>query len=341
MANKLILLITTAALCGLTIGCSSGNGTSTGNPDTATQDTSASAVVAEVVGGALGASSSTGTLTLNDAIHAKQDPVFSLWRELSVIPQAMASVVCPSFKSAQNAGCDAGGSSLWIMLSNCVRGSGTTEWNGTEAMTMSSGAAACQSFPNPGASGALYTQIVQGDRSTSPGTITLTSPEGFHFYLDDETANLGNFNGDTIPYVEGTGYGRKVTFDASGNRSSLTVADHQWNVGSYNHSIVGTVNLSESGSQQTITGGTITFYHNSEKIIGTSTFTSVVHDDSCCVPISVEITTTFSAGNFTPVGQGTKMVGKSETLTFTGSCGSATLLNTDGTTQSVTLTRCY
>jgi hypothetical protein len=51
----------------------------------------------------------------------------------------------------------------------------------------------------------------------------------------------------------------------------------------------------------------------------------------CCFPSSGSVTTTFT---------GRLLGGRTETLTFTGACGEATLTDTDGKTVPCTLVQC-
>jgi hypothetical protein len=163
--------------------------------------------------------------------------------------------------------------------------------------------------------------------------------------IDDATANLGNFDtGHTVATILGTGYGTRVNFNASGVRASMDIYKHQYVVGGYDHSVEGSLTISEAsaGASSRVLNGTLKVYHNRARIIGTSVFTDVTHSDSCCTPVSGTIETTFSTGQFitTPTVLGSAMVGKKETLVITG-CGTANLTNTDGTASAVTLNNCF
>lgn len=297
------------------------------------EDISASGAAATVVGGAL-SDSAGGTLALNSQ---KLNPL-SL-----VLPNALASTQCPTYATA-GAGCSASGSSLWLTGTNCSYGSSTATWNGTRLLKMSAGMATCGTFPNPGATATLTRQMVTAANSVTPGTLSRTSSRGTTVVIDDATANVGIFDtGTTVPTLLNGGYGTQVTFNGSGARSLITVNRREYAVGVFDHSVIGQLNVSEpsSGSSNRSVSGTLQVYHNGLKIIGSSVFTAVSHSDTCCVPVSGSVTTTFAAGaHVAPTALGAAIVGKSETLTFTG-CGTANMQSANGTTTAVTLSNCF
>ena len=161
--------------------------------------------------------------------------------------------------------------------------------------------------------------------------------------MDDASANLANFDNQNIASINPNGgYGVAVHFGANGRRSSIALARHVAVSGLFDHSVTGNLSISEdAGASSRVINGSVTVYHNLVRVVGTSTFTNVIHSDLCCVPTGGEITTTFSAGaNQSPRFLGELMLGKSEKLTFTG-CGTAVLTETDGTVKNVTLKRCF
>jgi hypothetical protein len=328
------------AVMGLTLtlaGC--GGGTSTGNP--AIEDSSSSGVAASSIGGALSGSNSGGSLA---SISPLTQPTLlaSVCHALDFLPEALASGTCPTFKTAQGSGCTAAGGTLWLSYGSCSFGSSSALWNGTQALIMSSGSANCGSFPHPGASNNLVRQFVSAASSTTPSSVSVTTRYGTTSTIDDASSNLQNFNGDTITPIANGGYGTRVNFNALGARSAVTVAHRVSVAGGMDHSVSGQVTISEaSGALNRSLSGSVKVYHNLLKVLGTSTFNSVIHSDTCCLPVSGSITTVFAAGsNVQPTAAGSTYVGKSETLTFTG-CGTASLQAIDGTTSDVSLSRCY
>jgi hypothetical protein len=186
---------------------------------------------------------------------------------------------------------------------------------------------------------------VQSSGASTPGSVTLTTNDGAVGTIDDASANLANFDGDSIATDNpDSGYGAAVEF-SGGARTQVTVDHHLSVSGVFDHSVTGTLSVSETAgaSQRTVTGS-LTVYHNLLRVVGTSVFNNVVHSNDCCLPISGTITTTFAAGSnpsTPPTKLGAPMIGKSETLTFSSTCGTATLVSYDGTTTNVALDRCF
>jgi hypothetical protein len=319
---------------------SCGGGTGTGNPEL-TEDTSTSGAVAGAAGNALSNSRSGGTLAMLD--FGKKETFWAKTRStLDFLPEALASTSCPLYSSAGGAGCVASSHTMWLSYSDCSFSGSAAVWHGTQALTMSAGTASCGTFPNPGANQTLSRQLVASAGSSTPLIATVISKYGTATVIDDASANLKNFNGDTItPFLNG-GYGAQVTFNNSGVRSSILLSYRIVSGLLFDQSINGSLSVSDatpSVGSQTV-NGTIQVYHNSLQVIGSSTFTNVVHTDGCCVPTSGTIRTAFTRGTAAPTALGSLAVGKSETLTLTG-CGTGTLTGYDGTVTNVALTRCY
>src|SRR5205085_2902537 len=111
-----------------------------------------------------------------------------------------ALTTCPNYHTAMGSGCTAGGGTLWLSDNDCRLDAGDTQgWTGTLAMISSPGVAACGTFPAPSSAGTLDLQWVTAVSSTTPSSVTITniSPVPTKI-VDDATANLANFNGDTI-----------------------------------------------------------------------------------------------------------------------------------------------
>lgn len=325
MKTKTVLLSFTVLLS----ACNNlSGGTTTGNP--LAEDTSASGSAAGALGGALSGSSANGS------VQQQQTRMVSV--PLSLRAQATS---CPTFHTAAGAQCVASGGTLWLTFATCSYPGYSLLLDGYLAIKESAGSAACGTFPNPGASGTIYRQYVQGAGSTTPGLFSITSG-GYTAYIDNQTANLGNFDNQPISTILNSGYGTKVVLDNTGARSQIVMANRVFSVGHFDHVITGTLNIAEvAGASTRTVNGAITVYHNGLKVVGTSTFTNVVHSDTCCLPISGKIKTTFSAGaNVPPTGLGSLFINQSETLILNG-CGVGTLTDYTGTTTNVALTRCY
>jgi hypothetical protein len=307
-------------------------------------DDSASGAAASAAGGALSGSSGNGTLAF---LETKQSPTLmaslkqNLKQSFELLPNAFADTLCPTYKTTGSS-CDASGDSMWLSYDSCSFG-GTNSWNGVQEI-ISTVSASCGTFPTPAANGNLIRQIVASSGSSVPGKATITAADGSALgTIDDATANLGNFDLQTIPTVVNSGYGAKVSFGSNGMRDALSLNHHISVNGVFDHSVTGNLTVVESVNSpttRTLTGSVLV-YHNLLKVVGTSTFNSVVHDDTCCLPIGGSISTVFAAGqNVATTLLGKAVIGKSETLTFTG-CGTAVYQAYDGSTANVTLNRCF
>jgi hypothetical protein len=336
MKQKLMTL--TLILSALTLtNCGKSNTSSAG----ASADSSTSGVAAGAVGGALTNSGANGTQA---RMSYAMPPTLmaSIRSSLNPLPTASAdsALFCPTFKTS-GSGCSASGADMWLTYNACTF-SGRAEWNGVQQITMSSGAATCGQFPKPAANQNLYRQYVQAANASTPGQVTVTTDSN-QGTIDDSVSNLANFNGDNIASVlPGGGYGAAVSFGAADTRTSLTIAHRLTVSGVLDHSVTGNLTINEDpGATSRTVNGSVTVYHNLLRVIGTSQFNNVTHDDVCCLPVGGSIVTTFAAGSqVLPTRAGERYVGASETLTFTG-CGTATLTAVDGSVASVTLNRCF
>lgn len=313
------------------------------NSSNSTEDDSASGTVAGLVGGALSNSTSDGALAMLSApknhgwVGAKDDSAWNL-----ILPSAHAEDIstCPTARAPGNH-CSASGSTLWLTYENCHAASWGAKWNGTQALTMSAGTAECGTFPKPAANQTLTRQFVAEAGSTTPASVVRTSRFRTQVTLDDASANLDNFDGATIETIANGGYGTQVSFDDNDHRNSLTIARHIVAANRFDISVSGSVAVTENSDSEREVNGEIKVYHNLLKVIGTSTLNAVTHNATCCLPVSGSITTSFAAGeNVEPSVRGSLLVGKSETLTFTG-CGTATLQTTSGTQVDVELSNCF
>ncbi len=327
-------------------GCSPAK-TSTLGASPAVENSSVSGIVASLVGGALSNSNPNGTLALQ--FYRKNHSILE-----SLFPNAYAFNACPTYAST--------GSSCWVTqnlmyltYSNCSLNGASSSWTGTALLMMSAGAATCGTFPSPGASQSLVRQFVTSFVPVAtptppvatptptpqyPGSAKaiFTSAQGTVFTIDDETANLANFDLESVTSLPPS-YGTMIQFDGNNTRSSVTIKRRVYSIGNLDYSVNGTLTVSESqsGANSRTISGSIVIFDNLLNVKGTSTFSGVTHVDSCCVPVSGTIVTNFYAGtNVAPNAQGTLSVSKSETLTLL-ECGLASLTRTDGTTLNVSL----
>jgi hypothetical protein len=320
-------------------GCGTAQGTTTGNPvTTAVEDTSASGAAASAVGAALSSSNANGTFAFLDL--PKKSNYLSRIASSLFLPKALAGNLCPTFHTVGLNKCTASGDTMWFTLNSCDYASEFASWQGVSALISSGASATCGTFPTPAASGTIQRQFVTAASSTTPSTATVTSAYGTAVTIDDATDNLANFDSDPISKIVNGGYGTQVNFNSSGARSGVVIARRMYSVGLYDHSLSGSLNVNESvGANSRTVSGTLKIYHNALRVIGTATFTSVVHEDDCCYPVSGTISVLYGQGTTPPTTLGQYAVGKTETLTF-NSCGNGTLKTYDGTIQNVFLTSC-
>jgi hypothetical protein len=222
------------------------------------------------------------------------------------------------------AGATCSGSTLTIPLG--AVGSGCTilgsTWSGNQIITFSTGTCLA-AFGNAGAN-AVFTRttdaagLVRADKSGKTVTITTADSSGF------DTAKTG---------------GAQVTCGASGCASARTVTIKGVHyVGSggiaWDHTVSTDTDLSITGKGATrvINSGVVRVQHNLAKFKSIATINGpLTHDATCCFPLSGSITSAFSGG---------KLDGKSETITFSATCGSATLTDSKGTQSPLTLSHC-
>lgn len=298
-------------------------------------DTSVSGSVVGVVGSALSDTSASGSVAFYENPNLLKSLLFEGIRQVVPYAQASTAAICPRPASASSSVCSASAGNMWLTFDHCSRGNSSATLNGIVLFSMSTGSANCGHFPSV-ADGTLLRQFVTANNSTTPGSMTRTWANGRVVTFDHATANLNNFASDTISTLGNGGYGASVTF-SGGARTALKIAQRRYVSNGFDHSIVGNLTLSSDTATSRTVSGTMTVYHNLEKVIGTATLTNVVHTNTCCTPTSGSVSTTFSAhSGYTPSAHGALLVGKTETLTITG-CGTGTLTLADGSSSSIAL----
>ena len=323
---KLILLVGL-----LIVGCSKKDDST--NTTTSAEDPSSSGLAASAVGGAINSSDSGGASAMMSPVKPSSvTPLMGLF-----ILKAEAATICPRLTTANGSGCTNGGTYVDLSYAGCTLGNGVATWTGTMEVSISGGAGiACGTFPAPN------NQFLQRQMVASagvPGTGTRTSARGTVVYIDHATANLGNFDNQTIAANIGSGYGARIGFTGTA-RSSVQVRQRLYVTNGFDHSIDGSITISESGTTRT-TSGSVKVYHNKLKVVGTSTFTSVVYNNTSCVPVSGTISTAYAAGtNIAPTAAGTLLVGKTESITFNAD-GTATSVDSAGVSTTVAMTHCF
>jgi hypothetical protein len=312
--SKIIRVVSILAL--YLVGCSASN---------SSEDVTIGSVAAGAIGASLASTSSSGTQAF--FTPAGKAP-FDL---LGWIPDAYAAGACATMATAAGAGCTNGSSAVTLSYSACNFGTSTAVWSGL--MEVRGAGVACGSFPT----GSVTRQFVISAGGAAH-TGTRTNSAGKVVTIDHSTADLGNYEGDTISTLVNSGYGTSVTI-GGGVRTAVAVRQRMTGT-LFDISVNGNLAVSETSNATSRTlSGSVTTYHNVLKVKGTAAFSSVVYSNSCCTPVSGTITTTLAATSQSDsVGQA--LDGKTQTLEFTG-CGSATATSTSGTTSSVAVTACY
>lgn len=217
---------------------------------------------------------------------------------------------------------------------------GSSTWSGP--FTLNYGAECDAVHPTP--AGQVAGCTITRTTGASGDTRTITGPDGNSYAIDHETDGAG------------TGWDSSVSPAPSNGGVELTLGGGDGDVedtlvinGSH---LTGTVNVdgltlkiwdhtvSTSAAGITVSGegtarivsGSVTVQHNLAKFTSETTFDAVGYGDAaCCFPTSGSVSTTFSKG---------ADVGKTETLTFSSTCGEATLKAASGASVPLVLQYC-
>ncbi len=206
-----------------------------------------------------------------------------------------------------------------ITWGSCTVDGGLVTMSGTWSETFSgTGASTCTT---PISSGGSVTRTSSSSVMTFASGATLTT----------DTNGGTAWDGTTIPST-----GETVS-NSSGTRTIVINGIHRALKGPrgttwFDHYITST-GLTATGSRAAGTrsiSGSLKVYHGLLKYTATSTFNTVVWGSStCCYPTSGNISSTLTGS-----------LSGSTTLTFSSTCGSATYVDTSGTSSSLTLTHC-
>lgn len=302
------------AACVFLVGC-----------DRNAADTTVGGSAAGSVGAALAMTSSSGTQSSTLPKSSAQ----KAWEHLvNWIPDAIAAGACPTMLSPASSICVTGASKVTLIYDSCYFPSMASTWTGRQEI--SGTGVTCGAIPTS----SITRQFV--DTSSTPSSATRTGVSTIT--IDHATANLGNYQGDTISANIGTGYGVSVAI-SSGVRTSVVVRQRLTGT-LFDQSIAGTLSITEtSGAVARTASGTITTYYNLLKVKGTTTFTSVRYEDTCCLPVSGTVSTVLASTSQSEAA-GIALNGATESLTFAG-CGLASLTNTAGTVSTVAVSGCF
>jgi hypothetical protein len=213
--------------------------------------------------------------------------------------------------------------------------SSSTSWSGVWTYDYGTGCTGTSFMPKTQLDGCVITRT-----SASNGiTRNLTDPNGNSYSVNHNTNGQGTGWDTAIAVTDG---GVTVSCTNAGcteqtlmiNGSHLTAKVN--NVTSWDHTVSTNTGLTMtvgSDGSHTVTG-TVTVQHNLAKILSTTTFNNVNYGgtgEDCCFPTSGSVTTTYTGGPNN---------GKSETMTFSSSCGDATLTTTGRNSLAYPLLHC-
>ena len=316
--------------------------TSTSSPE----EGSVTEVAASVVSGAMN-NSSGSTVAMNSPLKHKDSLGERVMRAMSPIGTAYAAnwscgsgTLTPTFTGP------AGNPYAYTPRSCTVTWdndkSATSSWSGPFTLNYGAGCDSKHASMDLQDAGCALT------RTTGSGgdgdTRTITGPDGNSYAITHNTNGAGTgwdttvspapSNGGVVVTCDSKGCsdGRSVVINGSHLTGNVTLAgasdkiwDHTLSTGSSPLTVTGV------GASRVVTGE-VTVQHNLAKYTASVSFDSVGYGEpGCCFPTSGTLTATFSKGS---------VVGKTETLTFDGTCGDATLTKADGTTESITLKHC-
>ena len=317
------------AVCATTVYLS-GCGTTASTASTSAA-TSASAVAAGSVGSALANSSSTQTPS-----------------------RSSSRTVCPTIKTGvSGTNCtNVDATHVVLHLDNCSYPNATAVWNGYQELHALAGVTnlVCGTFPTITSSGsAQLGHLFSNAGGTTGGSATRVGVGGRSVTIDTGTAGLGNYQGDTIDANRTANeYGESVGW-SNGARVSVDVTMNVIATGFFNHTVTtaSTASIPSASSLQVTetagatsrtVAGTVGVYHNLLKVVAATTFSTVKFEDTCCYPVSGSISTAFTKTSLSGAA-GIALNGKTESLTFTG-CGTATYVDSTGSSASVTMDTC-
>jgi hypothetical protein len=173
-------------------------------------------------------------------------------------------------------------------------------------------------------------------------TRTITGPDGRTYAVEHNTNGAGtSWDMSTEPTNNGVIASCTAsnlvctagTLVISGSHLTGTVTGTSGKEKIWDHTVyTGQGGLQITRKPNRTLNGSVTVQHNILKYNATATFNDVSYGDPlCCFPTSGSVTTTFSGGPH---------MGKTETLTFDGTCASAHLVDGSGASHDLELRHC-
>ena len=309
-----------------------------------TSDSASSQIAAGAVGGSSNDGANGGTYASNAAFPK---PTFAqkLENAFNLLPLAHAFTFTCTASSISPSSYTANQSYVWTPASCSLafkNGKSTsTAFTGTYTLNYNAACMGSGFGLATQSSGCVRTRTTTG----SSGVVrTLTGVDGNSLSLTNDTTVPSGYDTSVV-----TSAGGNITTCTAGNCATRTIAisgshaslsltpsggtattlwDHTYSTLSSDP-----IAITGTGTTKVVNSGTIVVQHNIAKFTSTAKVTTPLAFtiSDCCFPASGVITSTFTGGTF---------AAKTETLTFTSSCGEATLIDSSGASSSVTLQHC-
>lgn len=316
--NVDIKWISTFLMCSVSAFFAAGCGSGTASDGTGSE------VAVSTMSGTL--QSSEGGIAINDGPRESR-PIYASFLDGSILfPKAWAAATCGSVLT----GATCSGSVMNMNFGGCTAGSSGATWSGNQAITFTNGSCSGNAATlNSIASAVTFTRRTI-DSSSVANSVVRTAASGRIVTLTTE---------DTSGFATGKTGGAQIICGASGCSSTRTVTLKGIHlVGSaglpWDHTIStdSDILVTGAGASRVVTGGVIRVQHNLAKFTSVSTINGPLnHTANCCFPVSGSVSTAFSGG---------KLDGKTETLTFSATCGQGTLTDSNNNSNALTLTHC-
>jgi hypothetical protein len=278
-------------------------------------DSSVSEIGVSVVSGVANSTENSGSMSLNEI--KRRPSAVDFVREVFKPSDAMAAVACPTVFTGT-----CSGSTMDLVYDNCMFGTSTATWNGTQRLTFGGGASCTNNISTLNAGTVTRTFPVPTTRTSSLGvTVTIDTSGGSSGW-----STPVSITGAAVTFSNPGPWTRTINIGGvhlTGTWGGKTLFDHTVSTGS-------NITVTGSGSSKQISGGSIIVQHNLAKYVGTISITSpLTYGAFCCVPTGGAVSTALSGS-----------LSGNETMTFGPSCGQATLTNSSGT-QKVSLSHCF
>jgi hypothetical protein len=208
----------------------------------------------------------------------------------------------------------------------------SSSWSGVFTLVYGSNCDSTHAFIDNQTPGCEVTRTTGSEGNTR----TITGPDGNSYAITHDTNGAGTgWDAQVMPPPNDDGLELTATSLVIGGShltGTVTVGGAQYKI--WDHTVsTGADGITISGTAASrVVSGTVTVQHNILMYTATSTFDSVSYGNpACCFPTGGSVATTVVNG----AGKG-----RTETLSFGGTCGEATLTPSSGAAERLTLAHC-